>query len=99
MGGGGGGCCVCKHKGDDTIVLPASLSILKFYASNYSSVSTVEYQSNLQTMPTSFRVADGTGKHHYVLCFIENNLHYRLTIESRFIVLTTLSNLINLYCH
>ena len=49
-------------------------------------------------MPTIFRVADTAGKHHYILSFIENNLHHRLTIESEFIVLTTLSNLISLYC-
>ena len=71
--------CVCKQKDDEAIVLPASLSIFKFYATNYSFVSTVEHQSNLGTMPTSFGVADVTGKHRYVLSFIENNPHYRLT--------------------
>ena len=35
---------VCKHKGDESIVLPASLFNFKnFYASNYFSVSTFEY--------------------------------------------------------
>ena len=52
--------------------------VLEFYASNYSSVSTFEYQSNLRTMPTSFGVADITDKHCYALSFIKNNPHDRL---------------------
>ena len=52
--------------------------IFKFYSSNYFSVSIFEYESNLGTMPTSFGVADVTGKHSFVLNFIENNPHDRL---------------------
>ena len=33
----------------------------------------------LKQWETSFGVADATGKHRYVLNFIENNPHYRLT--------------------
>ena len=56
---------------DEAIVFSAGLFNFKFYSSSYSSVSIFEHQSNLGTMPTSFRVADLTGKHSYVLNFIE----------------------------
>ena len=40
---------------------------LEFYdASNYVSILTFEYQSNLETMPSSSGIADIIGKHHII---------------------------------
>ena len=59
-----------RLKGDEAIVLPTSLFSFKI-------LSAIILLFTL--LNTSFEVAEVIGKHCYVLSFIKNNRHYRLT--------------------